>query len=60
MIASIDAERLTADLEELGRIGAGPDGGLERIGFTPADLEARDWVAERMRQLAPDVRTDHG
>src|SRR5690606_38119440 len=40
----IDGERLLGDLEALARIGATPQGGVNRIAFSPADLEARQWV----------------
>lgn len=53
-----DGERLLADLDHLARIGAAPGGGVSRVAFTPADLEARDWFESRLRELGLDVRHD--
>ncbi len=54
----ISPDRLLADLRTLSRIGGRPDGGLDRLAWTPADLEGRQWLAERMRQSGLEVRTD--
>lgn len=54
----LDGEQLLEDLENLGRIGQAPAGGLLRIAFTPADLEGRRWVAQQMTKLGLAVTTD--
>jgi N-carbamoyl-L-amino-acid hydrolase len=54
----IDADRLLADLADLARIGGRPDGGVERVAGSPADLEARRWLAQRMRDAGLEPRTD--
>jgi N-carbamoyl-L-amino-acid hydrolase len=54
----IDAGRLLADLAALARIGGRPDGGVERVAGSPADLDARRWLAERMRDAGLEPRTD--
>lgn len=54
----IDGERLLGDLEALARIGATPQGGVNRIAFSPADLEARQWVEEAMRAAGMEVHRD--
>ena len=54
----IDAERLLADLKALRAIGGRPDGGLDRLAFTPADLEGRRWYASRLRDAGLDTWTD--
>jgi beta-ureidopropionase / N-carbamoyl-L-amino-acid hydrolase len=55
---TIDADRLLADLAALARIGGRPDGGVDRVAGSPADLEARRWLAGRMRDAGLDPRTD--
>lgn len=54
----INLERLRHDLEELGRIGIDPRGGLSRPSFSQADLEARHWFKEKLRQASLEVRED--
>ena len=54
----INLERLRRDLEELSRIGADPRGGVSRPSFSPADLEARSWFKEKLRQAALNIRED--
>jgi beta-ureidopropionase / N-carbamoyl-L-amino-acid hydrolase len=46
----ISPERLNANLAALARIGGRPDGGVDRVAGSPADLEARRWLAERMAE----------
>ncbi|WP_150269122.1 allantoate amidohydrolase [Paenibacillus tepidiphilus] len=54
----IKPERLLLELEELGKIGRGPGGGLDRTAFTPAELAAREWLKERLRAIGLDIRVD--
>ena len=54
----IDGEALLRDLDELAQIGRTPEGGVNRVAFTPADRAGREWVAARMRELGLEVRTD--
>ncbi|MFJ2796527.1 MULTISPECIES: M20 family metallo-hydrolase [unclassified Streptomyces] len=53
----VDRTRLLAGITELGRIGAVPGSGVTRLGFTPAEDEARAYLVERCRHssLAPHV-----
>jgi N-carbamoyl-L-amino-acid hydrolase len=46
----ISADRLLGDLEALARIGGRPDGGVDRVAGSEADLAARRWLMERMGQ----------
>ncbi len=57
MTVEIDETRLMNDLEELGRIGLSPRGGLMRVAFSEADRVGREWVAMTMRDLM-DVHVD--
>jgi N-carbamoyl-L-amino-acid hydrolase len=54
----IDGARFLSDLRTFSRIGGRPDGGLDRLAWSSADLEGRRWLAERMRQAGLNVRTD--
>ncbi|QAY65722.1 allantoate deiminase [Paenibacillus protaetiae] len=45
-------------LEELGAIGADPDGGVTRLLYSPEWLQAQLFLAERMKQLGLEVRFD--
>lgn len=51
-------DSVVASLEELGRIGATPDGGVDRVAWTPELFDAYEWVAERMRALGLAVEVD--
>jgi allantoate deiminase len=54
----IDEAQLLADLERLGKIGLGSDGGITRRALSPEDAEARAYVAGRMRAAGLEVRHD--
>ena len=47
-----------ASLDELARIGGGPDGGVTRIAWSPELFEAYAWVGDRLRELGLDVEID--
>jgi beta-ureidopropionase / N-carbamoyl-L-amino-acid hydrolase len=57
-VLSISAERLVGDLHELAGIGGRPDGGVDRIAGSPADLEARRWLRRRMEAAGLEARAD--
>jgi allantoate deiminase len=54
----VSEAQLLADLEHLGRIGLGEDGGITRKALSVEDAQARGYVAERMRAAGLDVRHD--
>ena len=54
----IDADRLWADLTDLGRIGATADGGVSRPALSSADRQARTWLADRMQAAGMVVSQD--
>lgn len=54
----IDGARLLADLRRLATFGATPDGGVSRPSFSPADVEARAWLAERAAEAGLGYRED--
>jgi N-carbamoyl-L-amino-acid hydrolase len=54
----IDRKRLEQSIEELGKIGATPRGGLTRLALTDDDKRARDWMVARMREAGLRVTVD--
>ena len=51
-------ESASASLDELARIGGGPDGGVTRIAWSPELFDAYTWVGDRLRELGLDVDVD--
>lgn len=54
----VDREQLLADLEDLARIGATPDGGVTRLVCTPEYQAAQDWLRKRLAALGLVVTSD--
>ncbi|HEY3068337.1 MAG TPA: Zn-dependent hydrolase [Methylomirabilota bacterium] len=54
----IDRKRLEASMEELGRIGATPRGGLTRLALTDEDRQGRDLMVRWMRAAGLRVTVD--
>jgi N-carbamoyl-L-amino-acid hydrolase len=54
----VDGVRLTQRLRDLSRFGANPQGGVSRVAFSPADIQGREFVMERMRAAGLEVRAD--
>lgn len=59
----VNTERLWQTLEELSRFGGPPAGasaqaGTSRLGFSPDDLAARQWLAGLLRQEGLEVSVD--
>jgi N-carbamoyl-L-amino-acid hydrolase len=55
---TVDGDRLLGDLESLARFGASGGHAVNRIAYSPADLEARRWVETQMTELGLEVRVD--
>jgi N-carbamoyl-L-amino-acid hydrolase len=56
---AINLDRLKGDLEELSRIGYdGSNGGIHRISFSDADMQARRWLMDRFVSIGLDARMD--
>jgi len=56
---TIDSARLRRSLEELARFGRNLEGGVSRIAWSQADVEARAWVRESlMSGIGLEVRID--
>jgi beta-ureidopropionase / N-carbamoyl-L-amino-acid hydrolase len=58
MDVELDLDRMLADLDRLATIGADPAGGVTRVAYSPADMEARGWVREAMLELGMEARRD--
>lgn len=56
---SINAARLNQTLDELGRFGETPEG-MDRLAFSPADIESREYTMGLMREAGLEVRIDAG
>ncbi len=54
---TVNAERLNATLEALGRIGETPEG-MQRVAFSPADVEGRQYVLGLMQAAGLTIHTD--
>lgn len=54
----IDEGRFREDLEALSRIGATPEGGVNRPAFSQAHQEARSWFLDRARAAGLVARVD--
>jgi N-carbamoyl-L-amino-acid hydrolase len=54
----IDLDRLKKDIEELGQIGRDSRGGISRPSFSKADLEARNWLKDKIESTGLQLRQD--
>ncbi len=54
----VDAGRLRADIEGLAEFGRDPKGGISRPSFSRADLEAREWLKDRISAAGLACRED--
>jgi len=57
-VTDINGDRLLADLRTLSTIGGQADGGVDRLAWSEADLAARRWFAERIREAGLEPRVD--
>lgn len=57
-MTEIDAPRLLEDLRAFSQIGGRPDGGLDRLAWSEADLKGRQWLASRMEACGLWAHTD--
>ncbi len=54
----VDFARLQSDIEALAQIGRSPDRGISRRAFSPADMEARAWLRDRIRAADLELHED--
>src|SRR5438552_3888973 len=57
-MTDVNRDRLLDDLRALSTIGAQPDGGVDRLAWSDADLAGRGWYAERIREAGLEPRVD--
>jgi beta-ureidopropionase / N-carbamoyl-L-amino-acid hydrolase len=55
---TVAGDRLLAQLRELAQFGSNANGGVGRVAYSPADLQARAWITGVMREAGLVVRTD--
>ena len=55
---TIDRTRLEQSIEDLGKIGATPRGGLTRLALSDEDKRGRDWMVARMKEAGLRVTVD--
>ena len=53
-----DAARMAARIEALSAFGANPEGGVSRVAYSDADIDARDYIVSIMRDAGLTVRVD--
>src|SRR5882757_11568716 len=53
----IDGQRLEESLKKLSEFGRNADGGVTRLGFSDADLAAREYIKSLLRGTGLMVRT---
>ncbi len=58
MAIKIDFQRLKNDLIEISNIGRDPNNGISRPSFSKADLEAREWLKDKIRNAGLIFRED--
>jgi N-carbamoyl-L-amino-acid hydrolase len=56
----VDGARLAATLERLAQFGRNPQGGVSRTAYSQADLDARAYVLDLMKQAGLATSTDAG
>jgi len=54
----VDGDRLNGWITELSRFGRRSDGGIDRVAFSDADLEGREYVRALMSEAGLDVTMD--
>jgi N-carbamoyl-L-amino-acid hydrolase len=57
-LIQVNRQRLLDDLRALSRIGGRPDGGIDRLAWSDADLKGRQWFAKRLHDSGLEARTD--
>ena len=54
---AINAARLNQTLDELGKFGETPEG-MDRLAFSPADIESREYTMGLLREAGLEIRID--
>jgi N-carbamoyl-L-amino-acid hydrolase len=55
----VNQERLERRIVDLARFGLQDNGETERVAYSEADLESRDWLIKTMNELGLEVSIDH-
>jgi N-carbamoyl-L-amino-acid hydrolase len=59
-VPEVDAERIERHIIELSAFGRNQDGGVDRVAFSQADLDARDYIMGLMKEAGLETRIDTG
>ncbi|CAI8051757.1 Ureidoglycolate hydrolase [Geodia barretti] len=54
---AINSARLNQTLDELGKFGETPEG-MDRLAFSPADIESREYTMGLLREAGLEIRID--
>jgi len=54
----VDAGRIENHIDELSAFGRNQDGGVDRVAFSPADIEARKYITGLMSDAGLEIRID--
>ena len=54
----VNAQRLQGNLEKLSEFGRNPEGGVTRLGYSQAEMDARTYVMGLMKDAGLEVRVD--
>ena len=57
-LLQIDFPRLKSDVEALAAIGRADDQGIYRMAFSKGDMQAREWLRERITQAGLELHQD--
>jgi N-carbamoyl-L-amino-acid hydrolase len=57
-VPTVNGDRLGERMGTLATFGANSDGGIDRVAFSDANIEARDWVAGLLQQAGFQPSTD--
>ncbi|MFW6130981.1 MAG: Zn-dependent hydrolase [Candidatus Aminicenantaceae bacterium] len=58
MDIKVNIDRLNKDIEDLANIGSDPKGGITRPSFSQADLEAREWLKDKIQSAGLELQQD--
>src|SRR5580765_2405065 len=56
----VNGDRLNGHLAELGKIGATPEGGTDRVAYSDADRQGREYAMALLRAAKLEVSVDAG
>lgn len=58
MAVHLDSDRLASTMKKQAEFGQTPEGGLQRVALSDADMKVRDWFVSELQDLNLNVRVD--